>query len=271
MTCYAWTTCIQEPSGTSFHCSASTTSNFCVTTSRFRFTLRSIRFSISPALPRRCITSTIRCKRLRRPCTVRSTCWGWRSRVKAKILQASTSEVYGDPDVHPQREDYWGRVNPIGMRSCYDEGKRCAEALFFDYFRQHKLRIKVARIFNTYGPNMHPHDGRVVSNFITQALRADPITLYGDGQQTRSFCYVDDLIDGMVRLMRSPDDFTGPVNLGNPDEFTIRELAEVILEITGSRSKLVHKPLPARRSQDSQAGHKLGEKGLGLERQGTAS
>ncbi len=170
---------------------------------------------------------------------------GLAKRVKAKILQASTSEVYGDPDVHPQREDYWGRVNPIGMRSCYDEGKRCAEALFFDYFRQHKLRIKVARIFNTYGPNMHPHDGRVVSNFITQALRADPITLYGDGQQTRSFCYVDDLVDGMVRLMRSPDDFTGPVNLGNPDEFTIRELAEVILEITGSRSKLVHKPLPA--------------------------
>ena len=153
---------------------------------------------------------------------------GLAKRVKAKILQASTSEVYGDPDVHPQREDYWGRVNPIGIRSCYDEGKRCAETLFFDYYRQHKLRIKVARIFNTYGPNMHPHDGRVVSNFITQALRGDAITIYGDGEQTRSFCYVDDLIDGIVRLMESPDELTGPVNLGNPDEFTMLELAKEV-------------------------------------------
>ena len=170
---------------------------------------------------------------------------GLAKRVKAKILQASTSEVYGDPDVHPQREDYWGRVNPIGIRSCYDEGKRCAETLFFDYYRQHKLRIKVARIFNTYGPNMHPHDGRVVSNFITQALRGDAITIYGDGQQTRSFCYVDDLIDGIVRLMESPDEFTGPINLGNPDEFTMLELAKEVLDITGSSSKLVYKELPA--------------------------
>ena len=170
---------------------------------------------------------------------------GLAKRVKAKILQASTSEVYGDPDVHPQREDYWGRVNPIGIRSCYDEGKRCAETLFFDYYRQHKLRIKVARIFNTYGPNMHPHDGRVVSNFITQALRGDAITIYGDGKQTRSFCYVDDLIDGIVRLMESPDELTGPVNLGNPDEFTMIELAKEVLDITGSSSKLVYRELPA--------------------------
>ncbi|MDP4652428.1 MAG: SDR family oxidoreductase, partial [Haliea sp.] len=151
---------------------------------------------------------------------------GLAKRVNAKILQASTSEVYGDPEVHPQPEGYWGRVNPVGPRACYDEGKRCAETLFFDYFRQHGLRIKVARIFNTYGPRMHPKDGRVVSNFIVQALGGQPITLYGDGQQTRSFCYVDDLIDGLIRLMNTPDDLTGPVNLGNPEEFTIRELAE---------------------------------------------
>jgi UDP-glucuronate decarboxylase len=169
---------------------------------------------------------------------------GLAKRVGAKIFQASTSEVYGDPTVHPQAEDYWGNVNPIGPRSCYDEGKRCAETLFFDYHRQHKLAIKVARIFNTYGPRMHPADGRVVSNFIMQALRNEPITLYGDGLQTRSFCFVDDLVDGFLALMASPDDVTGPINLGNPNEFTIRELAEKVVALTGSRSKLVHNPLP---------------------------
>ena len=170
---------------------------------------------------------------------------GLAKRVKAKILQASTSEVYGDPRVHPQTEDYWGNVNPIGIRSCYDEGKRCAETLFFDYYRQHRLRIKVARIFNTYGPRMHPNDGRVVSNFIIQALKGEPITIYGEGSQTRSFCYVDDLVDGLVRLMNSPDEFTGPVNLGNTGEFTILELAEKIIAMTGSTSALVRQPLPA--------------------------
>ncbi len=169
---------------------------------------------------------------------------GLAKRVRAKIFQASTSEVYGDPDVHPQPESYRGNVNPIGPRACYDEGKRCAETLFFDYHRQHKLRIKVARIFNTYGPRMHPNDGRVVSNFIVQALKNQPITIYGKGQQTRSFCYVDDLIEGFIRLMRTPDAFTGPVNLGNPGEFTIRQLAEMVIDLTGSRSKLIFKPLP---------------------------
>ena len=170
---------------------------------------------------------------------------GLAKRTKAKILQASTSEVYGDPTVHPQTEDYWGHVNPVGLRSCYDEGKRCAETLFFDYRRQHKLRIKVARIFNTYGPRMHPNDGRVVSNFIEQALKGAPITVYGDGKQTRSFCYVDDLIEAFVRLMATSDDFTGPVNLGNPEEFTILELARKVIANTGSRSEIVFKPLPS--------------------------
>jgi UDP-glucuronate decarboxylase len=169
---------------------------------------------------------------------------GLAKRVKAKILQASTSEVYGDPAVHPQPEEYWGNVNPIGPRSCYDEGKRCAETLFFDYHRQHKLRIKVARIFNTYGPRMHPNDGRVVSNFIVQALKGEDITLYGDGQQTRSFCYVDDLVRGLMSLMDSPDDVTGPINIGNPGEFTIRQLAEEVIALTGSKSKLVFLSLP---------------------------
>ncbi len=169
---------------------------------------------------------------------------GLAKRVRAKILQASTSEVYGDPQVHPQTEDYWGNVNPLGPRSCYDEGKRCAETLFFDYWRQHKTRIKVARIFNTYGPNMHPNDGRVVSNFIVQALKGEPITLYGDGLQTRSFCYVDDLVDGLMRLMNTADDVTGPINLGNPNEFTIRALAETVIDMTGSSSALAFKPLP---------------------------
>jgi UDP-glucuronate decarboxylase len=169
---------------------------------------------------------------------------GLAKRVKAKILQASTSEIYGDPEVHPQTEDYWGHVNPIGPRSCYDEGKRCAETLFFDYHRQHKLRIKVARIFNTYGPRMHPNDGRVVSNFIVQAFRNKDITVYGDGTQTRSFCYVDDLVEGLIRLMETSDEAVGPVNLGNPEEFTIRQLAEIVVEITGSASKIVHRPLP---------------------------
>ncbi|MBG6146874.1 MULTISPECIES: UDP-glucuronic acid decarboxylase family protein [Stappiaceae] len=169
---------------------------------------------------------------------------GLAKRTKARIFQASTSEVYGDPEVHPQTEDYWGRVNPIGVRSCYDEGKRCAETLFFDYHRQHGLEIKVARIFNTYGPRMHPNDGRVVSNFIVQALQGNDITIYGDGLQTRSFCYVDDLIDGFVSLMSSPKDLTGPVNLGNPSEFTIRELAETVIELVGGASRLVFRPLP---------------------------
>jgi UDP-glucuronate decarboxylase len=169
---------------------------------------------------------------------------GLAKRVKARILQASTSEVYGDPDVHPQREDYWGRVNPIGPRACYDEGKRCAETLFFDYHRQHRLLIKVARIFNTYGPRMHPNDGRVVSNFIRQALLGEPITIFGDGQQTRSFCYVSDLIDGLLGLMQTRDDFTGPVNLGNPHDFTMIELAERVIALTGTQSKLVREPAP---------------------------
>jgi len=170
---------------------------------------------------------------------------GLAKRINAKIFQASTSEVYGDPEVHPQTEDYWGNVNPRGLRSCYDEGKRCAETLFFDYSRQHRLKIKVARIFNTYGPHMHPDDGRVVSNFIVQALRDRPITIYGNGNQTRSFCYVDDLIDGFVKLMDSPEDVTGPINLGNPCEFTIRELAEKVVALIGSKSRLDTKPLPS--------------------------
>jgi UDP-glucuronate decarboxylase len=169
---------------------------------------------------------------------------GLAKRVRAKIFQASTSEVYGDPKVHPQREDYWGHVNPIGMRACYDEGKRCAETLFFDYYRQHKVQIKVARIFNTYGPRMHPHDGRVVSNFIVQALNNEPITIYGDGNQTRSFCYADDLIEGFIRLMNSSDDVTGPINLGNPGEFTMIELAQKVIALSGSSSPIIHKPLP---------------------------
>ncbi|MBK8724999.1 MAG: SDR family oxidoreductase [Holophagaceae bacterium] len=169
---------------------------------------------------------------------------GLAKRTKARILQASTSEVYGDPEVHPQTEAYWGNVNPIGIRACYDEGKRCAETLFFDYHRQYGLEIKVARIFNTYGPRMHPNDGRVVSNFILQALRNEPITLYGEGQQTRSFCYVDDLIEALVRLMATGPDFPGPVNLGNPVEFTIRELAELTVRLTGSKSEIVFRPLP---------------------------
>ena len=169
---------------------------------------------------------------------------GLAKRVKARIFQASTSEVYGDPVMHPQQESYWGNVNPIGPRSCYDEGKRCAETLFFDYYRQHDLSIKVARIFNTYGPRMHPNDGRVVSNFIVQAIRGEDITIYGDGQQTRSFCYVDDMIEGFIRLMGSDGAITGPVNLGNPGEYTMLELAETILKLAGSGSKLVYKPLP---------------------------
>jgi UDP-glucuronate decarboxylase len=187
---------------------------------------------------------------------------GLAKRLRCRILQASTSEVYGDPAEHPQRESYWGNVNPIGIRSCYDEGKRCAETLFFDYHRQHGLQIKVARIFNTYGPRMHPADGRVVSNFIVQALNGQPITLYGNGQQTRSFCYVDDLVDGLMRLMDSPPDFTGPVNLGNPAEFTIKQLAQLVIEQTGSQSELVYKPLPQddpqqRRPDISLAGARL--------------
>ncbi len=170
---------------------------------------------------------------------------GLAKRVKATILQASTSEVYGDPEIHPQPETYWGRVNPLGPRACYDEGKRCAETLFFDYHRQHNLKIKVARIFNTYGPRMHPNDGRVVSNFIVQALKNKPITIYGDGSQTRSFCYVDDLVDALMRLMNTDDEVIGPINLGNPNELTILDLAQTINDITGSKTKIVHKDLPA--------------------------
>ena len=169
---------------------------------------------------------------------------GLAKRLRAKILQASTSEIYGDPEVQPQREEYWGRVNPTGVRACYDEGKRCAETLFFDYWRQHRLRIKVARIFNTYGPRMHPNDGRVVSDFVVQALLGRDLTLHGDGLQTRAFCYVDDLIDGLVRLMLSNDDITGPINLGNPQEFTIAELARIVIDLTGSKSRIVHRPRP---------------------------
>jgi UDP-glucuronate decarboxylase len=169
---------------------------------------------------------------------------GLAKRLKAKILQASTSEIYGDPIVHPQTEDYWGNVNPIGVRSCYDEGKRCAETLFFDYYRQHRVAIKVARIFNTYGPRMHPNDGRVVSNFIVQALKGEPITVYGDGSQTRSFCFASDLVSGLIALMDSGPEITGPINLGNPVEFTVRELAALVITLTGSRSKIVHEPLP---------------------------
>ena len=188
---------------------------------------------------------------------------GLAKRIKAKILQASTSEVYGDPEVHPQTEDYWGRVNPIGIRSCYDEGKRCAETLFFDYWRQHRLRIKVVRIFNTYGPRMHPSDGRVVSNFIVQALKDHDITIYGDGTQTRSFCYVDDLIEAMIRTMNTPDDFTGPVNIGNPREFTMLQLANLVIQMTGSRSKLVFKPLPSDDPRQRQPNISLAQDVLG--------
>lgn len=190
---------------------------------------------------------------------------GLAKRIKAKIFQASTSEVYGDPEVHPQPESYWGQVNPIGIRACYDEGKRCAETLFFDYYRQHRLRIKVARIFNTYGPRMHPNDGRVVSNFIVQALKNQPITIYGEGNQTRSFCYVDDLIEGFVRLMNSADELTGPVNLGNPVEFTIRRLAETVISMTGSSSKLEFKPLPEDDPRQRQPDISLARQKLGWE------
>jgi UDP-glucuronate decarboxylase len=190
---------------------------------------------------------------------------GLAKRVKAKIFQASTSEVYGDPQVHPQTEDYWGHVNPIGYRSCYDEGKRCAETLFFDYRRQHDLNIKVARIFNTYGPRMHPNDGRVVSNFIVQALKNEPITIYGEGQQSRAFCYVDDLIEAFVRLMATPDTFTGPVNLGNPGEFTIRQLAELVIELTNSKSTLVNEPLPSDDPRQRQPDISLAKSELGWE------
>jgi UDP-glucuronate decarboxylase len=188
---------------------------------------------------------------------------GLAKRLGARILQASTSEVYGDPSVHPQTEDYWGNVNPIGIRSCYDEGKRCAETLFFDYHRQHNLEIKVARIFNTYGPRMHPADGRVVSNFIVQALKGEPITIYGDGSQTRSFCFVEDLVKGLVALMESPAEVTGPINIGNPVEFTIRQLAEQVIALTGAKSELIQLPLPShdpkqRKPDIAQAQAKLG-------------
>jgi UDP-glucuronate decarboxylase len=190
---------------------------------------------------------------------------GLAKRLRCRIFQASTSEVYGDPSMHPQKESYWGNVNPVGLRSCYDEGKRCAETLFFDYHRQHRLEIKVARIFNTYGPRMHPNDGRVVSNFIMQALKNEPITIYGEGQQTRSFCYVDDLVTAFVALMASPADFTGPVNLGNPNELRILELAERIVAITGSRSPIVRKPMPADDPAQRQPDIALARERLGWE------
>ncbi len=192
---------------------------------------------------------------------------GLAKRLKARILQASTSEVYGDPEIHPQTEEYWGRVNPIGYRSCYDEGKRCAETLFFDYYRQHNLDIKVVRIFNTYGPRMHPNDGRVVSNFVVQALKGENITLYGDGQQTRSFCYVDDLIDAILRMMKTERGVTGPINIGNPTEFTIRELAEHVIELTGSSSKLTFRPLPSDDPKQRQPDITLAKDKLGWEPQ----
>lgn len=188
---------------------------------------------------------------------------GLAKRLRARILQASTSEVYGDPEVHPQQESYWGRVNPIGLRACYDEGKRCAETLFFDYHRQHNLQVKVARIFNTYGPRMHPNDGRVISNFVVQAIKGEPITIYGDGSQTRSFCYVTELIDGLVRLMNTPDGFTGPVNIGNPCEFTMLELARQVLALAGSKSELVFKPLPEDDPRQRQPDISLAQKTLG--------
>src|ERR1700761_240626 len=190
---------------------------------------------------------------------------GLAKRLRARILQASTSEVYGDPEVHPQREEYWGRVNPIGIRSCYDEGKRCAETLFFDYHRQHSLQVKVVRIFNTYGPRMHPNDGRVVSNFIVQALRGEDITIFGDGRQTRSFCYVDDLIEAMVRTMETGPDFVGPVNIGNPHEHTIRELAEKVIAMVGGKSKLIFKPLPSDDPRQRQPDISLAKEKLGWE------
>src|SRR5664280_1611484 len=190
---------------------------------------------------------------------------GLAKRVKAKIMQASTSEVYGDPKVHPQTEDYWGNVNPIGPRACYDEGKRCAETLFVDYYRQHNLQIRVIRIFNTYGPRMHPNDGRVVSNFIVQALKGENISIYGDGGQTRSFCYVDDLIDGMIRMMNSREDFTGPVNIGNPGEFTILQLAQKVIELTNSSSKIIYQPLPSDDPMQRKPDITLARKELGWE------
>lgn len=190
---------------------------------------------------------------------------GLAKRINATILQASTSEVYGDPEIHPQKEDYWGNVNPIGIRACYDEGKRCAEALFVNYHRQNNVKIKIQRIFNTYGPRMHPNDGRVVSNFIVQALKGKDITIYGDGSQTRSFCYVDDLIEGMIRLMNSRKDFTGPVNIGNPNEFTIRELAEMVIELTGTGSTIIYEPLPADDPMQRQPDITLAKKELGWE------
>ncbi|CAM8623591.1 WcaG Nucleoside-diphosphate-sugar epimerases [Burkholderiales bacterium] len=190
---------------------------------------------------------------------------GLAKRVKAKILQASTSEVYGDPEVHPQPESYWGRVNPVGIRSCYDEGKRCAETLFFDYWRQHQLEIKVVRIFNTYGPRMHPNDGRVVSNFIVQALSGKDITIYGDGSQTRSFCYVDDLLEAMVRAMNTGSEFTGPVNIGNPTEFTMLELAELVLKLTKSKSRIVNQPLPQDDPKQRKPDIRLAKEALGWE------
>jgi len=206
----------------------------------------------------------IQSRRPKRRFTARSICSVWRSGW-GRIFQASTSEVYGDPKVHPQTESYWGHVNPIGTRSCYDEGKRCAETLFFDYYRQHKLEIKVARIFNTYGPRMHPNDGRVVSNFIVQALNNEPITVYGEGQQSRSFCYVDDLIKAFVAFMASPADMTGPMNLGNPNEFRIIELAEKVIALTGSRSRIEYKPLPSDDPVQRQPDISLARKHLGWE------
>lgn len=190
---------------------------------------------------------------------------GLAKRIRARILQASTSEVYGDPTVHPQNENYWGNVNPIGIRACYDEGKRCAEALFVNYHRQNKVRIKIMRIFNTYGPRMHPHDGRVVSNFIVQALKNEDIPLYGDGLQTRSFCYVDDLIEGMIKLMNSREEFIGPVNIGNPNEFTIKQLAELVIELTGAKSKIIYEPLPADDPMQRQPDISLAKKELNWE------
>jgi UDP-glucuronate decarboxylase len=218
--------------------------SLCVTMSPSRCMWKLMKYTTSRARRVPFTTSLTRYKRQKPACTGAINVLGLAKRTKARVLQASTSEVYGDPEVHPQTEDYWGRVNPIGTRACYDEGKRAAETLFFDYYRQHSVPIKVVRIFNTYGPRMLPNDGRVVSNFIVQALSGKDITIYGDGSQTRSFCYVDDLLRGMMAMMTSREDFTGPVNIGNPNEFTIKQLAEKVIAMTGSSSKLVYRELP---------------------------
>src|SRR5438445_2419029 len=263
MKLFAWTTSSRVPSTTLNVCTQTRPLNFCATISPFPCTSKLTKSTTWPALRRRSNTSTIRCRPTKTSVHGAINMFGLAKRLKCRILQASTSEVYGDPAVHPQTENYWGHVNPIGPRSCYDEGKRCAETLFFDYHRQHNLQIKVARIFNTYGPRMHRADGRVVSNFIVQALLGRDITVYGEGLQTRSFCYVDDLIDGLVRLMDTPPGITGPVNIGNPTEFKIIELAEMVLGMVGSHSRMVRRPLPENDPKQRQPDISLAQELLG--------